>query len=90
MPGQRAPPAAARLRWAALSLAFAFSPAAWASAPRSISLYHTHTSERLSLVYYEDGEYIADALASLNGMLRDFRTGETSSSTPRCSTRCTP
>jgi len=63
--------------WAALSLALPFSPAAWASAPRSISLYHTHTSERLSLVYYEDGEYIADALASLNGMLRDFRTGET-------------
>jgi len=63
--------------WAALSLALPFSPAAWASAPRSISLYHTHTSERLSLVYYEDGEYIADALASLNGLLRDFRTGET-------------
>ena len=62
--------------WAALSLALPFSPAAWASAPRSISLYHTHTGERLDLVYYEDGEYVADALASLNNMLRDFRTGE--------------
>jgi uncharacterized protein YcbK (DUF882 family) len=62
--------------WAALSLALPFAPAAWASAPRSISLYHTHTSEKLSLMYYEGGEYIPDALASLNSMLRDFRTGE--------------
>jgi len=62
--------------WAALSLALPFSPAAWASAPRSISLYHTHTSERLDVVYYEDGEYVTEALASLNNVLRDFRTGE--------------
>jgi len=39
-------------------------------------LYHTHTSERLSLVYFEGGEYVPEALASLNLMLRDFRTGE--------------
>jgi uncharacterized protein YcbK (DUF882 family) len=62
--------------WAALSLALPFAPAAWASAPRSLSLYHTHTSEKLNLVYYEGGEYITDALVSLNNMLRDFRTGE--------------
>lgn len=62
--------------WAALSLAVPFAPAAWASAPRSISLYHTHTSEKLDLVYYEGGEYVPDALAALNNMLRDFRTGE--------------
>jgi uncharacterized protein YcbK (DUF882 family) len=62
--------------WAALSLALAFAPAAWASAARSISLYHTHTDERLSLVYFEGGEYVPDALATLNNMLRDFRTGE--------------
>jgi uncharacterized protein YcbK (DUF882 family) len=62
--------------WAALSLALPFAPAAWAAAPRSISLYHTHTSETLSVVYYEGGEYIADALAALDSLLRDFRTGE--------------
>ncbi len=62
--------------WAALSLALPFAPAAWAAAPRSISLYHTHTGEKLSLVYYEGGDYVIDALASLNNMLRDFRTGE--------------
>jgi uncharacterized protein YcbK (DUF882 family) len=62
--------------WAALSLALPFAPAAWAATPRSISLYHTHTGEKLNLVYFEGGEYVPDALASLNNMLRDFRTGE--------------
>lgn len=62
--------------WAALSLALPFAPAAWAAAPRSLSLYHTHTSEKLNLVYYEGGQYDPDALAALNGLLRDFRTGD--------------
>jgi len=62
--------------WAALSFALPFTPAAWAAAPRAISLYHTHTSEKLDLVYYEGGQYVPDALESLNQMLRDFRTGE--------------
>ena len=62
--------------WAALSLALPFAPTAWAAAPRSVSLYHTHTGEKLSLVYFEGGDYVPEALASLNNMLRDFRTGE--------------
>jgi len=53
-----------------------FSLPAWAAAPRSISLYHTHTSEHLSLVYFEGGRYVPDALASLNHLLRDFRRGD--------------
>jgi uncharacterized protein YcbK (DUF882 family) len=61
---------------ASLSLALPFSPAAWAAAPRSISLYHTHTGERLNVVYFDQGEYVGEALAELNRMLRDFRTGD--------------
>lgn len=61
---------------AALSLALPFAPAAWAAAPRSISLYHTHTGERLDAVYFEQGEYLPDAIAELSRLLRDFRTGE--------------
>ncbi len=61
---------------AALSLALPFSPAAWAAAPRSISLYHTHTGERLEAVYFDEGEYVPDAVAALSRLLRDFRTGE--------------
>lgn len=60
------------------SLALPFAPAVWAATPRSISLYHTHTGEHLSVVYFERGAYVPQALASLNGLLRDFRSGETS------------
>jgi uncharacterized protein YcbK (DUF882 family) len=37
---------------------------------------HTHTGERLSSVYFRDGEYRAAELARINHLLRDFRTGE--------------
>jgi uncharacterized protein YcbK (DUF882 family) len=65
------------LGWAAMSLALPFSPAAWAAAPRAISLHHTHTGESFDAVYFEDGEYLPDAIAELGRLLRDFRTGET-------------
>lgn len=58
------------------ALALPFAPRAWAAAPRSLSFYHTHTGERLSVVYFEDGAYVPDALASLDALLRDFRTGD--------------
>lgn len=64
------------LGWAALSLALPLSPAAWAAAPRALSLYHTHTGERFDGVYFHDGEYLPDALAELGNVLRDFRTGD--------------
>lgn len=62
--------------WAAMALALPFSPAAWAAAPRAISLYHTHTGERFDAVYFDDGEYLPDAIAEISHLLRDFRTGE--------------
>ncbi len=43
---------------------------------RGLSFYHTHTDERCSVVYYEDGDYLADGIAEANRLLRDFRTGE--------------
>jgi uncharacterized protein YcbK (DUF882 family) len=61
---------------ASLSLAVPFAPAAWAAVPRSIALYHTHTGERLDVVYFEQGAYVDAALTELNRLLRDFRTGE--------------
>ena len=64
------------LSLASLSLALPFAPAAWAAAPRSISLYHTHTDEQLSIVYYEAGNYLPGAIAELSALLRDFRTGD--------------
>ena len=43
---------------------------------RSLSLYHTHTGERLSIVYYADGRYLPDSLRQLNFLLRDFRNDQ--------------
>ncbi|MCG3144914.1 MAG: hypothetical protein HONDAALG_02444 [Gammaproteobacteria bacterium] len=43
---------------------------------RRIAFVHTHTGERLSTVYAEDGAYLPDALAAINRLLRDFRTGD--------------
>lgn len=43
---------------------------------RHLSFYHTHTSEKLSVTYFANGEYDASALAELNHFLRDFRTGD--------------
>jgi uncharacterized protein YcbK (DUF882 family) len=52
--------------------------AAWASAPRqrSLSFVHTHTGERLSTVYFEDGAYRPAELGRIDRVLRDFRTGD--------------
>jgi uncharacterized protein YcbK (DUF882 family) len=50
--------------------------AAELSATRSLSFAHTHTGECLTIEYFQKGEYIPDALSTLNHYLRDFRTGE--------------
>lgn len=42
---------------------------------RSLSLYHTHTNERLSLVYYSEGTYALEALRRIDYLLRDHRSG---------------
>ena len=44
--------------------------------PRSITLKNLHTDETLDAVYWENGQYVPDALRAVNNVLRDFRTGE--------------
>jgi len=44
--------------------------------PRELRFVHTHTSERLVVEYFRDGQYLPDALTSVNHFLRDFRTEE--------------
>lgn len=53
-----------------------------AAAPRSLSLVNLHTGEALKAVYWEAGQYIPDAMAALNRVLRDHRTGEVHSIAP--------
>ncbi len=50
---------------------------------RVLSFFNTHTSERLTLPYFADGEYIGDALARLEAFLRDFRTGQQHAMDPK-------
>ena len=48
-----------------------------AKAPeRFLSLFNTHTGERLRTVYCCDGAYQIDALEAINHILRDFRANE--------------
>jgi uncharacterized protein YcbK (DUF882 family) len=47
-----------------------------ANSSRQLSFYHTHTGERLTVTYWQDGEYLDSALAEINHFLRDFRTGD--------------
>ena len=43
---------------------------------RRIVLKNLHTDEALDAVYWERGAYVPDALAEVNKVLRDYRTGE--------------
>lgn len=49
---------------------------ALAAAPRRLSLLNLHTGEKLAATYFEGGRYLPDALAALDRVLRDHRTGE--------------
>jgi uncharacterized protein YcbK (DUF882 family) len=47
-----------------------------ASAPeRALSLYNLHTTEKLKVVYWADGDYIPESLTAINKVLRDHRSG---------------
>ncbi len=43
---------------------------------RRLAFANLHTGETLDAAYWERGAYVPDALAAVNTLLRDFRTGE--------------
>ncbi len=47
-----------------------------AAPTRALSFAHTHTGEHLAVEYFSGGRYVPDALAAVNHLLRDFRTGD--------------
>jgi uncharacterized protein YcbK (DUF882 family) len=65
-------------RAGALAVTLLPASALWAHSParRSLSFVHTHTGERLSSVYFQDGQYLSSQLERINHVLRDFRTGD--------------
>jgi len=50
---------------------------------RTISLYHIHTQERLSVTYKKDGKYDPEALKKINWLMRDWRLNEATEMDPR-------
>ncbi|MGA0610863.1 DUF882 domain-containing protein [Caldimonas sp. KR1-144] len=52
-------------------------------APRELAFSHLHTGERLRVTYFDAGSYVDDALAAVNRLLRDFRSGEVGTIDPR-------
>lgn len=48
---------------------------ALAAAPRRLSLMNLHTGEKLAATYFEAGRYLPDALAAIDRVLRDHRSG---------------
>ena len=50
---------------------------------RALSFVHTHTAEKAEIAYAVGGQYQADALARLNRLLRDFRTGQVHAIDPK-------
>ena len=49
----------------------------------SLSLYNTHTNEKIDIVYRRGGQYIQTALAKLDYFLRDHNTNEVRHFDPR-------
>jgi uncharacterized protein YcbK (DUF882 family) len=48
-----------------------------ASSPeRTLAFHNLHTLEKLKTVYWAEGQYIPEALADINRVLRDHRTGQ--------------
>ncbi|HLK22565.1 MAG TPA: DUF882 domain-containing protein [Bryobacteraceae bacterium] len=65
---------------AALLLALPFGQTLKSATPTEreyrLRFYHTHTNERLEIVYRRGEHYLPDALDQLDHYLRDHRTGE--------------
>ena len=70
----------------AVSAAFAIGglgPVIAGGETRSISLYHIHTGESLSVTYMKDGRYVPSAMKQINYLLRDWRRDKTITIDPR-------
>jgi len=70
----------------------AFTVAATAAAPqllkadapeRALSFYNLHTTEKLKVVYWAEGNYVPESLTAINRVLRDHRTGAIHDIEPR-------
>jgi uncharacterized protein YcbK (DUF882 family) len=61
---------------AAMALPAIPAPSTAVDQERHLRLYHTHTRERIDIVYWRDNDYVPAALAELDRFLRDSLTGD--------------
>ena len=52
------------------------TPSDAAGENRTISLYHVHTKESLTITYKVNGRYIPSAMTKINHLMRDWRRNE--------------
>ena len=68
------------LKYSAATTAALMAPSVLArpapAGERQLKFYNLHTGEHLSATYWVDGLYVPDEIASINHLLRDYRTGE--------------
>jgi uncharacterized protein YcbK (DUF882 family) len=50
---------------------------------RDLQFFHTHTGERLHVIYKRRNEYVPDALKEINVFLSDFRSGDVAEIDPQ-------
>jgi uncharacterized protein YcbK (DUF882 family) len=50
-------------------------PAIDEDAPRTLSLYHVHTQQEITVTFWRDGKFVQSELDRLNDFLRDSRNG---------------
>jgi uncharacterized protein YcbK (DUF882 family) len=76
---------AGRILWVLASLFLATSANASKATdiPYRLRFFHTHTGQRLDVVYRRGPDYDADARARIDEYLRDHRTGEVHEYDPR-------
>lgn len=74
------------LRTCSIGLAFgALLPfeSVLAASRREVTLFNTHTQEKLQMCYFRDGQFLTEACQRLNHFLRDHRTGDVHPIDPR-------
>lgn len=50
---------------------------------RALAFFNTHTGERLKITYWEQGQYIGEALSKIDHLLRDHLANETKEIAPK-------
>src|SRR5512147_631864 len=61
-----------------------YAGTAFGSRPeRALAFFNTHTGERLKITYWEQGQYVGEALSQIDHLLRDHLANETKEIAPK-------